>query len=103
MSSLGNAIRDNQQRPCPDGDLLSKTSEEPKPNHTLDCIGLFCPEPVFQTRQALDKIPKGEILEVWVDDPAAEADLTSLAKRLHTKILKAEKKETGIRFLLQKG
>ena len=81
---------------------MSKTSEEPKPDHTLDCMGLFCPEPVFQTRQALDKILEGEILEVWADDPAAEADLASLAKRLHAKILKVEKREDRIRFLLQK-
>lgn len=81
---------------------MSKASEAPKPDHTLDCTGLFCPEPVFQTRQALDKILKGEILEVWADDPAAEADLASLAKRLHAKILKVEKHEDRIRFLLQK-
>ena len=81
---------------------MSKAPEAPKPDHTLDCTGLFCPEPVFQTRQALDKILKGEILEVWADDPAAEADLASLAKRLHAKILKVEKHKDRIRFLLQK-
>lgn len=82
--------------------FLSTASEEPKPDHTLDCLGLFCPEPVFQTRQALDKILKGEILEIWADDPAAEADLASLAKRLHVKILKVEKRDEKIRFLLEK-
>ena len=81
---------------------MPKTSEEHKPDHTLDCMGLFCPEPVFQTRQALDKISEGEILEVWADDPATGADLASFAKHLHVKILKIEKREDRIRFLFQK-
>ena len=81
---------------------MSKEPDEPKPDHTLDCLGLFCPEPVFQTRKALDKILKGETLEVWADDPAAEADLASLAKRLQVKVLKIEKRDGRIRFLLQK-
>ena len=74
----------------------------PEPNQTLDCLGLFCPIPVFQTRQALDKLAKGEILEVLVDDPAAEGDIPSLAKRLNVKILKMDKDANGIRFLLEK-
>ena len=81
---------------------MPEESEEPKPDHKLDFIGLFCPEPVFQTRKALDKIPKGETLEIWADDPAAEADLASLAKRLQIKVLKIEKRDGRIRFLLQK-
>jgi TusA-related sulfurtransferase len=75
---------------------------DPEPNQTLDCLGLFCPIPVFQTRQALDKLAKGEILEVLVDDPAAEGDIPSLAKRLNVKILKMDKDVDRIRFLLEK-
>ena len=43
-----------------------------KPDKTLDCIGLFCPEPLFQTREQMDSIKVGEVLEVMADDPAAE-------------------------------
>jgi len=75
---------------------------EMKPDRTLDCLGLFCPVPVFQTRQALDRMGKGEVLEVLVDDPAAEGDIPALAKRLNVKVLKMEKKDNTIRFLLQK-
>ena len=48
---------------------------------TLDCIGLYCPEPLFQARESIDSIEVGEILEVFADDPAAEEDLTRFAKR----------------------
>ena len=47
----------------------------PKAHRVLDCIGLYCPMPVLNTRQEMDKIAIGEILEVWADDPAAEEDI----------------------------
>jgi tRNA 2-thiouridine synthesizing protein A len=84
-------------------ELLPKRSEQQlKPDHTLDCIGLFCPEPVFQTRQALDRIQKGEVLEVWANDPAAEIDIKSLVKRLQLTILGIEKHDDKLRLLIQK-
>ena len=58
-----------------------------KPDKEIDCIGLFCPEPIFRTRTALDKLEKGDILKVTADDPAAEADLKRLAKRLGHEVL----------------
>ena len=53
----------------------------------IDCIGLFCPEPIFRTRTALDELEKGQILKVTADDPAAEEDLKRLAKRLEYEVL----------------
>lgn len=74
-----------------------------KPTHrTLDCIGLYCPMPVLQTRQEMDKLAVGDTLEVLADDPAAEADLKAWAKRTEQKILKIEKTDEGWRFLIQK-
>lgn len=48
----------------------------------IDCVGLYCPEPIFRTRTALDELEDGQVLKVTADDPAAEEDLTMLAKRL---------------------
>ena len=68
----------------------------------LDCIGLYCPAPVLKTRQQIDKIAIGEILEVWADDPAAEEDLKAWAKQSGQKILKIERTGEGMRFLILK-
>lgn len=53
----------------------------------IDCIGLFCPEPIFRTRTALDTLEKGQVLKVTADDPAAEEDLKRLAKRLGYEVM----------------
>jgi len=73
-----------------------------KANRTLDCVGLYCPEPVFRTRQELDKLAVGEVLEMIADDPAAEADIQSLVKRTGHKLLKMWKEGSQIHFLIKK-
>ena len=78
-------------------------SRLPKQAHqTLDCIGLYCPMPILRTRQEMDRLAIGEILEVWADDPAAEEDLKAWAKRAGQKILEIEKTDEGMRFLILK-
>lgn len=73
-----------------------------RPDKTLDCLGLYCPEPVYQTRMELDDIEIGEILEVLADDPAAEADIRSLAKRLEQEIVDVSKEGNTVRILIKK-
>ena len=68
----------------------------------LDCIGLYCPMPILKTREEMDKLAIGEILEVLADDPAAEADLKAWAKRTGQTILEIEKTDEGMRYLIQK-
>jgi TusA-related sulfurtransferase len=74
-----------------------------KPNRTLDCIGLYCPEPVFRTRLELDKMAIGEVLEMLADDPAAEEDIKSLVKRTGHELLKLSKEGNVLRFLIRKA
>jgi tRNA 2-thiouridine synthesizing protein A len=74
-----------------------------KPKETLDCVGLYCPQPLFQTREAIDGLQAGEILEVLADDPAAEEDIKRFAKRTGHSLVSFERLEDGVqRFLLRK-
>jgi TusA-related sulfurtransferase len=73
-----------------------------KTKKTLDCIGLYCPEPLFQTREQLDSIEVGQILEILSDDPAAEEDLKRFAKRTGNELLEFENKEGRLRFLIRR-
>ena len=75
---------------------------QPKVDQTLDCIGLFCPEPVFRARLELDKLAVGQVLEVIADDPAAETDIPTLVKRTGQKLLKTWKEGNQIYFIIKK-
>ncbi len=77
--------------------------DEVRPASSLDCVGLFCPEPLFQTREAIDGLDSGEVLEVLADDPAAEEDLTRFAKRAGHEVLLVEDQGDQKRFLIRKG
>jgi len=73
-----------------------------KADKELDCTGLYCPEPVFRTRMALDELESGETLEVTADDPAAYEDLKRLAERLGDEILSLTKEGDEIKIVIRK-
>ena len=73
-----------------------------KPDRTLDCLGLYCPEPVYKTRLELDELKVGETLEVLADDPAAESDIRSLVKNLEQELVSVSKEGDAVRVLIRK-
>jgi TusA-related sulfurtransferase len=73
-----------------------------KPDKTLDCLGLYCPEPVFKTRMELDELKVGETLEVLADDPAADSDIRSLVKNLGQELVSVSKEGNSVRILIRK-
>ena len=60
---------------------------EIKHDEELDTRGLYCPQPLFETRNAMEALEAGKILKVIADDPAADEDLHRWAKRTNTEIL----------------
>ena len=73
-----------------------------KPDRVLDCLGRYCPEPVFRTRLTLDEMEAGEVLEVTADDPAAEEDIKRLVSRLGHEVLGLESEGEAIKLLIRK-
>jgi len=72
------------------------------PDKILDCLGLYCPEPVFRTRLAIDELKVGQTLEVTADDPAAEEDIKRLVKRLGHEVISLESDDDEVKFLIRK-
>lgn len=44
-------------------------------NDHLDCLGLFCPNPIMQTSLRMKKLKQGEVLEVVADDETFPKDI----------------------------
>lgn len=83
--------------------MESILSGQKKPARELDCLGLYCPEPVFRTRQEIDKLAVGQVLEVVADDPAAEEDIKRLVKRLGHQLLEVRRENNRFHFLIKKA
>ena len=76
------------------------TVTEVKPDESLDCVGLFCPQPLFQTKQAIESIEPGQILEILADDPAAEEDIKRFCKRTGHEFISVKNLPDGVQRIL---
>jgi TusA-related sulfurtransferase len=56
----------------------------------LDCTGLYCPAPIYETRKKIDSMKKGQILKMTADDPGSEHDIESWARMTGNKLLKID-------------
>jgi len=69
---------------------------------TIDTSGLACPMPVLHTKRALDKICRGEILEVIATDLASEADIPVLIERLGHELVEVKRAGGLLYFFIRK-
>ncbi|OQA14365.1 MAG: Sulfurtransferase TusA [bacterium ADurb.Bin363] len=70
---------------------------------TLDCTGLYCPVPIFETRKKIDDMESGKILKLIADDPASEEDIGAWSKTTGNKLLKIEKDRDRFIFYIRKS
>jgi len=72
------------------------------PDAELDCVGLYCPIPIAQTKEEIDKLEVGQVLKVEADDPAAEEDIKRWAKRIGHEIITFERQGMFLTFYIRK-
>lgn len=60
----------------------------------IDCCGLACPEPVLQTKKALEALPNDAILEVIVNSVASKENVLRFAQNAGYEA-KSEEREEG--------
>jgi len=63
---------------------------------------LFCPEPVFRTKIAIEKMQTGDVLTVKADDPAAEEDISRWVSRTGHELVEMKKNDSVIEFTIKK-
>ncbi len=63
---------------------------------------MFCPEPVFRTKIAIEKLQTGDVLTVKADDPAAEEDISRWVSRTGHELVEMKKNDSGIEFTIKK-
>jgi len=68
----------------------------------LDLRGLYCPMPVFRTREEIMKVPIGGTINVIADDPAAAEDIPRWAKRSGNEVLDVKKDGEEVRILIRR-
>ena len=69
---------------------------------TLDAVGLFCPEPVFRVKIAVERMQAGQTIQVSADDPAADDDISRWVNRSGHQMLEKTKEDDILTFLIRK-
>ena len=63
---------------------------------------MFCPEPVFRTKIAIEKLQTGDVITVKADDPAAEDDISRWVSRNGHELVEMKKNDSVIEFTIKK-
>ncbi|WP_428924748.1 sulfurtransferase TusA family protein [Marinibacterium sp. SX1] len=72
-------------------------------SETLDARGLLCPLPVLKARKRLQSLPRGAVLQVWADDPAAVIDVPHFCNEAGHGLLSQDERDEMQVYLIRKG
>lgn len=72
-----------------------------EPDASLDCRGLFCPEPVIRAADKVREMGAGEVLEVVGTDPGLEIDIPAYCISHGHKFLGCERRDGEISCYLE--
>jgi len=73
-----------------------------KADATLDCIGLYCPMPIFQTAKKLKELEPGQVLEVLADDEGIKVDASAWCRATGNELLDIEEEAGAYRVYIKK-
>lgn len=72
-------------------------------DHTLDALGLRCPEPVMMVRLHIRKIESGETLLVIADDPSTTRDIPSFCRFMEHELVAQSIETKPFHYLIRKA
>jgi len=73
-----------------------------KADHSLDCVGLYCPMPIVKTSEKIKELKMGEVLEVVADDKGIKQDMPAWCQTTGHEFLGVEEKGGEIKVYVRK-
>ncbi|MFC1952823.1 sulfurtransferase TusA family protein [Chloroflexota bacterium] len=73
-----------------------------KADHTLDCIGFYCPLPIVKTVEKMKELKVGEILEMVGDDKGIIKDMPAWCDATGHEYLGLEEEGSEIKTYIKK-
>lgn len=74
-----------------------------KADATLDCIGLYCPMPIYQTAKKLKELKTGQVLEILADDEGIKEDMPAWCRTTGNELLGIEEAAEGYKAYVKKS
>ena len=73
-----------------------------KADASLDCIGLYCPMPIFHTANKVKELEPGQVLEVLADDEGIKVDALAWCRATGNELLDIEEEAGGYKVYIKK-
>ncbi len=73
-----------------------------KADHSLDCVGLYCPMPIVKTAEKIKELKAGEVLEVVADDKGIKQDMPAWCQSTGNEFLGLEEDKGEIKVYVKK-
>jgi tRNA 2-thiouridine synthesizing protein A len=74
-----------------------------KADDTLDCIGLYCPMPIYNTAKKLKELKSGQVLEVLADDEGIKEDMPAWCRTTGNELVGLEEEEGQYKAYVRKA
>ena len=72
-------------------------------DHTLDAMGLRCPEPVMMVRLNIRKMVTGETLLITCDDPSTARDIPSFCRFMEHELIAKQVDNKPFLYVIKKN
>lgn len=74
-----------------------------KADATLDCIGLYCPIPIYNTTNKLKELELGQVLEILADDEGIKEDMPAWCRTTGNELLGIEEEAGQYKAYVKKS
>ena len=74
-----------------------------KADATLDCVGLYCPMPIYNTATKLKELQAGQVLELLADDEGIKADAPAWCRATRNELLGIEEEGRTYKVYIRKS
>lgn len=74
-----------------------------KADATLDCIGLYCPIPIYNTANKLKELELGQVLEILADDEGIKEDMPAWCRTTGNELLGIEEEAGQYKAYVKKS
>ena len=74
-----------------------------KADATLDCVGLYCPMPIYNAASKLKELKPGQVLEVLASDEGIKADAPAWCQATGNELLGIEEEGGEYKVYIKKS
>ncbi len=71
-------------------------------DHTINAVGLFCPEPILKLAESFKTMSEGQTLKITADDPGSLEDIPAWCRRTGNELISIRQDDDIVCAIIRK-